>query len=339
MLRINLQRVKMKPSVLYFDQNKKNRKSTQRMLSSLRIPSVIPESISELEERVSLKKDRVLVLDIEEHKKLIESKMDLSSHQVILLSREKLEFIKPYLDSMDQFNNFIAKKEEDYFDKKELLITIKKILDKDLFGPEKYMGWAATSMVYHIRSSSERDTFVDLAVNYCQQMKLRSPMIEAVRTLCEEMLMNAIYDAPRDIHGNELYNHLPRSQHVILRPEEAARFQICSDGEKLAVSVTDPFGSLKKDTVLNYLDKCLADEHKLGPQEKGGAGLGIFFCYKSVSNLVINVDPGYRTEFIGIINLQESVRQLKSGTRSFHFFSTTPKIGLKANKTDSTNVA
>ena len=54
----------------------------------------------------------------------------------------------------------------------------------------------------------------------------------------------------------------------------------------------------------------------------GGAGLGLYFCFNHVHSLIINVDPLNRTEFIGIIDIDSSVRESKKQKTNFHFFNT-----------------
>ena len=147
-------------------------------------------------------------------------------------------------------------------------------------------------------------------------------MIRILVDLCDEFLMNAIYDAPRDEEGKPIYASTPRNERVLLKPDQAAKFRYASDGELLAISVEDAFGAINRDKVVSYLSKCFAKGDDQIDAKEGGAGLGLYIIWKSVNHFILNIDPGVRTEFVGIIDLSLSIREFKTKNRSFHLFST-----------------
>lgn len=139
--------------------------------------------------------------------------------------------------------------------------------------------------------------------------------------ITEELLMNAIYDAPTD-DRKHIYADLPRTEDIQLPDTQAARLEYGSDGRTLAISVTDPFGSIRHETIMDYLVKCFEGRTLPNLNKTGGAGLGLFFCFKSVDSLIVNVEPHKRTEFIGLIDIHASVKDAKRKNTSFHFFNT-----------------
>ncbi len=48
---------------------------------------------------------------------------------------------------------------------------------------------------------------------------------------------------------------MSRTEDIVLKPEEQGLVRWATDGVILAVSVQDPFGSLKGSTILKYLEK------------------------------------------------------------------------------------
>ena len=133
--------------------------------------------------------------------------------------------------------------------------------------------------------------------------------------------MNAIYDAPRDQQGKEKYNLLDRKQPVNLTTEEQARLRFGYDGSHLAISVTDPFGALQRETILDYVRACVEGRPGFINQQlgKGGGGVGIFEIISTADLVVVNVEQGKRTEFISVINLGPGNRR-PGVSSSFHFF-------------------
>ena len=82
--------------------------------------------------------------------------------------------------------------------------------------------------------------------------------------------MNALYDAPVDDEGKPLFADVPVRERVLMRADEKALVQYACDGERFAVSVRDAFGTLRKETVLQYLDKCLHAERRRADRSQGG---------------------------------------------------------------------
>ena len=99
--------------------------------------------------------------------------------------------------------------------------------------------------------------------------------------------------------------------------------EVATDGERLAVSVSDPYGAISRDVVLSYFKKCFTGGDDVANlSSKGGAGLGLYFCLNSVSNFTINVAPGERSEFIGLFDINLTVKEQVKSHTSFHFFTT-----------------
>jgi hypothetical protein len=81
--------------------------------------------------------------------------------------------------------------------------------------------------------------------------------------------------------------------------------QYASDGELFALGVTDYYGALQKETLIEYVSRCLTSSRPLNASESAsGAGLGLYLVSNSVSQLLVNVSPGVATEVIALFNLK-----------------------------------
>jgi hypothetical protein len=121
----------------------------------------------------------------------------------------------------------------------------------------------------------------------------------------EELLMNAIYDAPVDKDENSLYNNLDRKKKVTLEEGQNVKIRFAFDGLDLAISVEDLFGTFKNKTIIKYLEnnyfKIDRDLNKnLG---KGGAGKGVYMISENSDLVVNNVSKGTKTEAIVFFDL------------------------------------
>lgn len=105
----------------------------------------------------------------------------------------------------------------------------------------------------------------------------------------DELISNAIF------HGVLQLSHTPRdewSQDMQIDASDAVKVVWGADGEKIGVSIEDPKGNLKKNDVLKWLDTYRE------PAEHEEHGRGFLLVRRLIDRLIINIDPGKRTECI-----------------------------------------
>jgi len=200
----------------------------------------------------------------------------------------------------------------------ELVITAGKLLTGDVFGVEKYLSWGSMVREESVTHSNDRNRIIDLVGEYATQCGLRPNVRTAAQTLTDELLMNAIWDAPVDAAGKPKYAHLDRALPVSLLPNERVSVRYGNDANVFAVSVVDQFGRLDHDLAFRYLKKCFAKGEDQIDSKQGGAGLGLYFAFLATNTFVFNVSPQKRTEAIGLIRMNNAPGE--NPVRSFHYF-------------------
>lgn len=198
-----------------------------------------------------------------------------------------------------------------------VLTTLGKLLNKDIFGIDKYLSWGFEAQKAMVTHSGQRESLREEMAAYFRKMGVRNTIIERVNTVAEEMLMNAIYDAPVDSQGKSVFNHISRKNEVRLDTHQQSQLRYGSDGLMVAVSVTDPFGALSKDLIIDYLISCYAGQAGSLNADKGGAGRGLHQIIENSDLTIFNVKKGVRTEVICLFNLDG---QKKEAQPSFHYF-------------------
>jgi hypothetical protein len=239
------------------------------------------------------------------------------SHLLLLSSRPDYSRIFAAFDEYG-IANLLAKNEG--VDAVELIITLQKILRGDIFGLEKYFGWGVEEITRRVHGSSEREAVVAEAEDYAGALAIHPRLLQRFCTVVDELLTNALYDAPVDSEGRHRFADLPRTEPVELDPGEEVVVTCCSDGRTLGVSVSDPFGALSRRCSLEYLARCFSSGDAQVADKPGGAGLGIFFAFDGMSQLVFNIRPRVRTEAIGLIDIRGSYRDFASRSKSFNVF-------------------
>jgi hypothetical protein len=203
-------------------------------------------------------------------------------------------------------------------DDSSLVVTSGKLSRRDLFGVEKYLAWGALIRERPVKGYDEKRRALAELAQFAVEAGARRQVAAKIETVADELLMNALYDAPALRHG------VPPRAAAALDPDVPAILRYGCDGRMLGVSVRDAYGELTKEAILDSLARARS---RRGPQEVpgGGAGLGLHMVMSSVVQFVANLDPGRQTEVIGMFRLDATGREPDSCARSLHIFTTRPR--------------
>ena len=207
---------------------------------------------------------------------------------------------------------------DDEPDDAELVVTSSKLATGDIFGLEKYLAWGVRVSEREIATYEEKRAALVAVTGSAREAGARRPMVARVESVVDELLMNAMYDAPAAALGE--VPRLPTD--ALERVAAPARLRWASDGRHFAVSVEDRFGALVKGAIVDHLQRARAERGRpRGSSEAAGAGLGLYFIVSSVTRFIANVDPGHRTEVIGLFDLRQAGRDGEACARSLHVFA------------------
>jgi hypothetical protein len=199
----------------------------------------------------------------------------------------------------------------------DLAVTVDKLLSNDLFGMQRYFEELADVARFSCRAAGERDQVTAWVQTFADQHRVHRRIVDLLLVVADEMLTNALYNAPTDSEGNHPNANLSRTVKVELEGP-AVELELRCDGQRLGISTVDPYGSLDPEVVLSSLRRCF--ERAVPRMGTGGAGLGLFLLLGSLSHVVFNVARGRRTEVIGLIDISGGFRHLKSSGKSFNLF-------------------
>jgi CheY-like chemotaxis protein len=180
----------------------------------------------------------------------------------------------------------------------ELTITAHKLMRGDLFGVEKYLLWGTELHETTVDRASQRmDIVAELEAELVRRGQ-SARVARMVRLVADELISNAVHNAPIDEHGVRYLADQARDTELVLEGRHRVRVRWGCDARYVAVEVNDFFGSLDRDTALVALGKQAVRE--VG----GGAGLGVAMAYRSCDHLVFNLAPGRRTEVIALVDVR-----------------------------------
>lgn len=206
------------------------------------------------------------------------------------------------------------------FNDSDLLVTVQKLRFGDIFGMEKYFPPGLRMHSLRVSTTAEKNWALNTITEYVGVLGIPSRLRMLIRTVADEYLTNALYNAPVTEDGTRKYSDRPRTQPVALEAGEEIEFRFCYDGHRFGVSALDPFGSLEPGQVQDYLAKGFRAGSDQVSEGTGGAGLGFFQILDSLSHLVINLERGRRTEMIGLIDVSGGYRNFTEAGKSFNIF-------------------
>lgn len=163
----------------------------------------------------------------------------------------------------------------------------------DKFSPLGQLGPSVARLSRSLVASLDRDALLEEVEAFLAAQRIRSRAAAFARDAIEELVTNAVYDAPTDTDGHRIYADTDR-RHAVFLPESARpTLAVAVDGARVYAAMSDPHGSLEPATVRRYLALGLRGDLS---DKAGGAGLGFARIYGLVDRLVVLVSPGARTE-------------------------------------------
>ncbi len=128
----------------------------------------------------------------------------------------------------------------------------------------------------------------------------------------DELLLNAIWDA------NPTLQQAHRGDDFVLPPSEQVRVRWGFDGDRFGYSVSDPFGTLEKESIIRHL---LGGEVELGAfAERKSGGLGMKRVFERSHHVVAAVRKGALTELQCFFRFERRLRDFQAVPKSLHYF-------------------
>ena len=194
----------------------------------------------------------------------------------------------------------------------ELRHALRCLVDGPSFGLAGLVDPAAPVFTRELAGSADRDFCLQELAAFAEAQGVRRRIRLLFQDVADELLTNAIYDAPVDAQGNPLYAALDRRQSVELAAGMRPVLTFACDQAHAAIAGRDPHGSLRLATARRYLAKGLAGGPDQLDAKLGGAGLGLTRIYGMVDRMAVQVAPGVRTEVVALVELGGARRDLAS---------------------------
>lgn len=186
----------------------------------------------------------------------------------------------------------------------------------------RYFPEGTTSHRIKLTRSGQKYAAVEAVQSHLRKMDVVSRLAALVAQASDELIMNALFDAPVLPDGTPLRRTTDRKSDFELIEREHVEIDIASSNDYIGVSVSDHFGSLKKGVVLRFLGKDYQETEYIPRANDPGAGLGLHGIIQTGLSLVFVSHPGVKTEVMLFLPRTENYRQFRMGFRFVSILST-----------------
>jgi hypothetical protein len=214
------------------------------------------------------------------------------AHVTIVTPKATLTDLTKYLHD-DRINHVVVGDELD----DGVFVTAQKLLTGDIFGIEKYLPEGTPVHYARLRDFEGRGHAIQTVLDFAEQSKMRRQVRSAIGQVCEELLMNALYDAPVDADGKQIFAEIDPHDRTKTKSPRPVSIRYAATEDKFAIAVRDRFGRLAKNTILGYIEKCIHSPNQID-RKTYGAGLGLYLVANAAASYVVNVAYGVATEVV-----------------------------------------
>jgi hypothetical protein len=243
----------------------------------------------------------------------------ISANAIHFLSSSPLEKI-PYLIQSPIFGHFVFR---NYGDPKKAGQHYGRIVRstlgpssfdmKSLFGPE------AKIQNVKLKSTKQKQDAVEAIKTYLEAAKFQSRMATVISNAVDEILMNAMFDAPVDELGKPTLTQMPRSTVFDLTGKSEVEMNVGYDGHHVAISAVDHFGSLDKAKLMKHISKIYTSNEYQLRSSVAGAGIGLATVFRSGGSFYFFSENRTKTEVTVFFERADNFRDFKD---QFRFIST-----------------
>lgn len=198
---------------------------------------------------------------------------------------------------------------------------IEMLLERIEHGPDHAMlGASGRGRTAMLASASRREARFERMREYFSKQGLSDRLITTVIDVAEELVMNALYDAP--VESGFFQRARQRFEDVNLPPDRACEISYGIEDDTVFVRLRDPFGALSRERLLEVLNRCNNTSNVKLDESRGGAGLGLWRVFQASATLSITVMPQQLTEVLVGIGIKDGRKVAKPA--AVHLFFAKP---------------
>jgi hypothetical protein len=197
--------------------------------------------------------------------------------------------------------------------------VLKASLSPSAFGIFKFLKPTADIRHFNFTNTNQKQQVQDDIANYLLSNGFNNRCTQTIVTGVDELLMNAMFDAPIDESGRAIYELTKRNTEIPLDLKSGVTLSFGFDGESAVFGITDNFGSLHRIKLLAYLSKMQNNSPYVVKHDTAGAGIGLSNIHLSGGSLYFVSKSQEKTEVMLFFKKTSSYVDFRS---QFKFIAT-----------------
>lgn len=235
---------------------------------------------------------------------------------IFAVGGQELNQIQGLKTTSELFNHYMSRR---YSDPAAEIYpkVVRATTDSRPFGVDRFFSKASKSQKITLKRSGHKAAAVEAVQNYVIKNGLNTRLAALVAKATDELIMNAIFDAPGAFFSN---SKTDRSEDFPLKDREQVEIEIASCNEYYGISVADNFGTLKKEVAIKFLMQDFTTK-AYTPTAFGGAGLGLHGVVASGLSVIFVSKPGVKTEVMLFFPRGKNYKEFRSGFKFLSIFA------------------
>jgi hypothetical protein len=243
----------------------------------------------------------------------------INANAIHFISSDELENV-PYLIKSQLFGHYVIRNHADPMEAGAHYSRIVRATQSErAFGLQGLLSDGAKIQTVKFQISTQKQNAVEAVKNYLLAAKFQTRMATVIANAVDELLMNAMFDAPVDELGKPVLASTPRATPIKLEGRQTVEMQVGYDGKYVGITAIDLFGSLDKVKLLSHISKIYTDEEYKVKTSVAGAGIGLATVFRSGGSFFFVSESQARTEVTVFFKRTDSFREFKD---QFRFIST-----------------
>src|SRR6185295_12028559 len=183
------------------------------------------------------------------------------------------------------------------------------------FGVSRYFAKGTAIQKINLKRSSHKNAAVEALNSFLTKRGVTSRLAQLAAQATDEMIMNAVFDAPVDALGRRVRKEMDRNLDFELRPEKGVDIEIACGDEYTGICVADAYGSFQRSLLMGLLKKDYAERAYVVRAEERGAGLGVHGLIQAGLSILFVCRAGRRTEVTVFFPNSKTYKDFKAGPR------------------------
>ena len=187
------------------------------------------------------------------------------------------------------------------------------------FGLAEVIEKTAKVQSVQIKKIADKTRVLDAIKAYLSQAKWSSRSLSIVLYSLDELLINAIYDAPQARFGASSKVAAGSAELTELEEDSKIVIDLTYDGSYFGIAVTDFYGTLDRAKLLTHIAKTFSDtEYKVKSTSSAG-GIGLSSVHQTGGSLIFVIEASAKTTAMLFFKQSQSFKDFRS---QFRFVST-----------------